>query len=409
MNAGMRSRLAIPMLVLAIVAVFSVAPLWSQDGEGAPMAIGFVTSDGEAGLTHYTASDDGQNEPSLELSSVPGAPLGQLLVYLTNLERADHGAPPLKVASELMESAQFHSDWMADHNCFAHHCDGEPALTTRLDNAGYVNRVGWAENLAAGQTSAAQVVNEWMDSPEHRNNMLSTSYREAGGGYAFSGSAQYYHYWTLDFGSRIDSPDEPVYPVYPVIINKEAWSTSSLKVSLYVYGADWTAQQMRFRNEGGSWSDWEPFSAHKNWTLSCSQGSPATVHAQIKKGSVTLESSDEIYVDIPLSVAPSMLVFLSEQGSGTVPGSYQLQIDCCDQWSATAIPTWIKLSEDAGIGTTQTKVYLQGQPTIPGSYSGTITIETQYGQEETVVPVTLIVTDDPLEHSSVPIVTKQQS
>jgi uncharacterized protein YkwD len=406
MNAGKRSRLPILMLLLAIVATFSAAPLWSQDGEGVPTAIGFVTSDGESGLTEFAASHDVQDEPALELSSVPAAPLGHQLVYEVNLERADNGTPPLKAASELMEAAQFHSDWMADHNCFAHNCSGEPLFTTRIEDAGYVNEVDLAENLAAGQTSVAQVVDEWMNSPDHRNNMLSTSYREAGGGYAFSGSATYHHYWTMDLGARNDSQGEPI---YPVIINKEAWSTSKLNVSLYVYGADWTADEMRFCNEGGSWSHWEPYSAHKNWTLSCSQGSPARVYAQIRNNGVVLESSDEIYVDIPLSVAPSVLMFLSEQGSGTVPGSYQLQITCCDQWTASPSKSWIKLSEAAGVGTTQTTVYLEDLPTAPGPHFGAITIDTLYAQEEIVVPVTLIVTDYPLQQSSVPMVTKQQS
>lgn len=390
--------------------MLSAAPLWSQDGEGVPTAIGFVTSDGATGVTHSTAAAGVQTELLPQLSSVPDAPRGHQLVYLTNLERAANGKPPLKVASELMESAQFHSDWMADHNCFAHTCDGEPLWTTRIQNAGYVNWVVLGENIAAGQSTVAQAVSAWMNSPDHRSNMLSTDFREAGGGYAFSGTADYHHYWTMDFGARNDSQEEPVYPVLPVVINKEAWSTSSLNVTLYVYGADWSAQQMQFRNEGGSWSGWESFSSKKNWTLSCSQGSPATVYAQIKKNGVVLESSDEIVVDIPLSVAPSLLIFLSQQGSGsTVPGSYQLQIDCCDQWSASASQSWIKLTQATGAGTAETTVYLQDQPTTSGSHFGTITIETQYTPDEIVVPVTLIVTDYPLEQSSVPMVAKKQS
>jgi len=407
MKAGTRNRLAISMLVLTIVATLSAAPLWSQDGEGVTTAIGFATSDGDTGVTYSAASTDLQSELPLELSSVPAAPFGHQLIYEVNLERADNGAPPLKVASELMQSAQFHSDWMAGHDCFAHTCSGEPYWTTRIENAGYANWVSLAENLAVGQTSAAQVVCEWLNSPTHRKNMLSTCYREAGGGYAWSGSTTYYHYWTMDLGARNNGQGQPV---YPVIINKEAWSTSSLNVSLYVYGADWTAQQMRFRNEGGSWSDWEPYSKKKNWTLSCSQGSPATVYAQIKKNGVVLESSDEIVVDLPLSATPSLLIFLSQQGSGsTVPVSYQLLINCCDEWSASANQSWIKLQDTSGVGTGPTMVYLQGQPTTTGSYPGTITIETEHTQDEIVVPVTLIVADHPFEQSSVPMVTKKQS
>jgi uncharacterized protein YkwD len=410
MKAGTRARLAVPLLVLTIVAMVCVAPLWSQDREGMPTAIGFVTSDGETGISYSTAAADSQTELSLQLSSVPDIALGHLMVYLANLERAAHGAPPLKAASELMESAQFHSEWMAEYDCFAHTCSGEPGWVTRIENAGYAYWVVLGENIAGGYTTAAQVTTEWMNSPDHRSNMLSTEFREAGGGYAFSGSSTYHHYWTLDFGARNDSQEEPVYPVCPVIINNEAWSTSNLNVSLYVYGSDWPAEEMQFRNEGGSWSGWESYSSQKNWTLSCSEGSPATVYAQIRQGAVILESSDEIFVDIPFSVKPSLLIFLSEQGSGsTVPESYQLQITCCDQWTASASQGWIKVTEDAGTGTGETTVYLQGQPTTEGSYSGAITIETEHTEEATEVPVTLIVTDGPLEHSSVPMVAKQQS
>jgi hypothetical protein len=306
-----------------------------------------------------------------------------------------------------MEAAQFHSDWMAENDCFAHTCSGEPYWQTRIANAGYLYSTYLAENVAGGQTTVGQTVNTWMESPDHRSAMLSTSAREAGGGYAFSGTSYYHHYWTMDFGARNDSQGDPY---YPVVINKEAWSTTNLNVNLYVYGSDWAAEQMRFRNEGGSWSDWEPFAANESWTLSCSEGSPATVYAQIKKGWTILESSDEIVVDIPLSVKPSSMLFLSEQGSeSTVPGSYPLHITCCDQWTANPSQGWIKLTEAAGTGTSETEVYLQGQPTSPGKYYGTITVQTEHSQEQIQVPVTLVVADDPLAHSNVPLVSKDQS
>jgi uncharacterized protein YkwD len=402
-------RRAILFIALTFVATLAASPLWSQDGDGLPVAIGFVTSDGETEVTYSVATSEPQADTSLGLSSIPSAPLGHLLVYATNLMRSSSGLPPLKVASELMESAQFHSDWMAEHNCFAHNCSGEPITTQRLEDAGYLNRTLSAEVIASGPTAdtASEAVAIWMNSPQHHDIILSGSYREAGGGYAFSGTSDYYNYWTMDLGARNDAQG---YPVYPVVINREAWSTTNLNVNLYVYGSDWAAEEMRFRNEGGSWSDWQSFSAQKNWTLSCNEGSPATVYAQIRKGGVVLESSDEIAVDIPLSVNPSQLVFLSEQGSGsTVPGSYPLEIVCCDQWTATPSESWIKLTEASGTGTSQTEVYLQGQPTNPGTYYGTITVQMESSQEETQVEVTLVVTNDPLSHSNVPLVSKEQS
>jgi hypothetical protein len=401
-----RTTLRWTLLFVALISVAALAasPLWSQDGDGLPLAIGLVISDGDTEETHFLGLPDPQGDTGLGLSSIPGAPLGHLLVYATNLTRSSSGLPPLKVASELMESAQFHSDWMAEHNCFAHTCSGEPYWETRIANAGYVNDTFLGEVVAAGQSTTAQVISHWMDSPQHHDAILSSAYREAGGGYAFSGTSDYYHYWTMDLGARNDSQGDPV---YPVVINREAWSTNKLNVNLYIYGSDWAAQDMRFRNEGGSWSDWQSFSAHRSWTLSCSEGSPAKVYAEIRKGGVILDSSDEIMVDIPLSVSPSPLIFLSEQGSeATVPATYQLQITCCDQWTATPNKSWIRLTQSCGTGSSQIGVYLHDPPTAPDTHSGTITVQTQHSQEQIEVGVTFVVTSDPLTHSSVPLVSK---
>jgi hypothetical protein len=399
------TRRAILLLALTTLAILPVSPLWSQESGDVPVAIGFINSDGETGVTYsFVASDDAQ----LELSAIPSAPLGHLVVYLTNLARAGAGvAAPLKASSELMVAAQFHSDWMADHNCFAHTCNGEPFWTTRIADAGYTYSTALAENIAAGYSTAGQAVAAWMESPDHRSAMLSTTLREAGAGYAFAGSSDYHHYWTMDFGARNNAQS---YPYYPVVINKEAWSTTNLNVNLYVYGSDWGAEQMRFRNEGDSWSDWEPFCAQKAWTLSCSEGPEATVYAQIRKGAVTLDSSDQIMIDILLSASPSQLLFLTQQGSGwTAPPSYQVDIACCDEWIAYADQTWIKLTDTAGVGSGQTTVYLQGMPTTPGLYYGTITIEMQNSTEETYVDVLLVVTADALHHNYDPMLVSDYS
>jgi hypothetical protein len=337
---------------------------------------------------------------------IPSEPPGHQLVYLTNLERVSRGVPPLKAASEIMNSSEFHSDWMADHDCFAHNCSGEPDWVTRIENAGYLNWRLLGENIAAGYTTASAVVDGWMGSPSHRANMLNPDFREGGGGYTYSGTTTYYHYWTQDLGQRDNGQG---YPVYPVIINNEAWSTTSPQVQLYVHGSGW-ASQVRFRNQNGTWSEWEPFSASKSWTLSCGSGSPVTVYARITDGSAVLQTSDQIHVDIPLSTQPSTLVFFSEQGATpTIPASYQLQITCCESWSATANRTWIQLSGDSGIGSGEATVSLEGFPTNPGTHTGTITVQTQTSQEQVNVPVTLVVTDGPLQKSHVPSVAKNRS
>jgi uncharacterized protein YkwD len=53
------------------------------------------------------------------------------------------------------------------------------------------------ENIAAGQQTAAAVVQAWMNSQGHRENILNSSYTQIGVGYASGGSMG--HYWTQMF------------------------------------------------------------------------------------------------------------------------------------------------------------------------------------------------------------------
>ncbi|TKJ29152.1 MAG: hypothetical protein CEE40_09405 [Chloroflexi bacterium B3_Chlor] len=402
MTSRARAQVLIHLLTATLLVSLGSSPLWSQEGGGTPRAIGYVSPDGETGISQFTVEAQDGPEPTYGMAlGIPSEPPGHRLVYLTNLERVGRGIPPLKAASELMNAAQFHSDWMAQHNCFDHDCPGEPTWIQRISNAGYSSYEALGENIAHGYYTASGAVNGWMGSAEHRANMLHRGFREAGGGYAFSSSSRYLHYWALDFGSRGQ--------VYPVIINNEAWSTTDLVADLYVHGRGW-ADWMQFRNEGGNWSGWESFSARKTWTLSCTDASPTTVYAQIRQESTVLEFSDEIHVDISLSVQPNPLIFLSEQGWTTaIPESYQLDITSCDNWTAQASEPWIKLSDDTGTGPGEVAVSLEGFPTNPGRYTGTVTVIAETTQEQTDVQVILVVTDGPLEHSYAPLVTKEQA
>ncbi len=393
-------------LTLLLLALGS-SPTWSQEGEGEQQAIGFMHADGYAQISHLTVEGDEQPEPiDGMLAEVPSEPPGHRLVYLTNLERVSRGVPPLKAAAELMAAAQFHSDWMASHDCFAHNCPGEPDWVTRIVNAGYLNSQGLGENIAGGQSTPSAAISAWMGSSDHRANMLNAGFREAGGGYAYSGGTQYGKYWTMDFGSR---DDDQGYPFYPLIINNEAWSTSDQQVDLYVHGSGW-ANQMRFRDQNDSWSPWEPFSASKVWTLpfplsaqpdllvflseqgtaptvpeqyhltvdSCTGDSPATVYAQIRQGTAIVESRDEIYLS-----------------------------DGCETWSASADQDWVLLDPGGGSGLTTVTVSLDKFPTDPGSHTASIAIETS--EKQLSVEVTLVVTSGPLVHSYVPLIAKEDT
>jgi len=389
--------LAVGCLAVLLLAV-GVHPSWGEEGTGTPLALGYVNSDGETSVVQLTAAEPlGQGSPELTVLGVPAEPEGHQLVRLTNARRANQGLPPLKAAWELMDAGQYHSEWMASHNCFDHNCPGEPDWKQRILNAGYSNYTHLGENIAAGHPTAGDAVQAWMKSSEgHRENMLSADFREAGGGYAYSANSDHHHYWTMDFGARNE--------VFPVVINQEAWSTPSLDVELYVYGQGW-AEEMRFRNEGGTWSEWETYSCNKAWTLSMGTGSPTVVYAQIKRGSTVLGSSDEIHLDIELAVTPDQMVFLWPTGSSeTTPSQYSMHIDAAAGWTATANREWIKVSQALGSGPATVTVNLEDFPQTVGVHTGIITVESP--QMTVEVLVSLSVTEGALQEGYVPLMSR---
>ena len=106
------------------------------------------------------------------------------------------GFQPLQIAStpadaRLTRSAQAHASDMNENGYFEHVSRDGRRFEQRVRAAGYP-RPG-AENIAKGQTSASQVVREWMASPSHRSAMLTCAFTTIG--VARSGN-----YWVQEFG-----------------------------------------------------------------------------------------------------------------------------------------------------------------------------------------------------------------
>lgn len=128
------------------------------------------------------------------------------VISLTNAERAKAGCPALKTESHLTRAAQDHTEDMAANGYLDHNSSkGDPG--DRISAAGY-RAQGWAENIAEGQRSPAEVVDAWMNSAGHRANILNCDLQDIGVGYATSGDGT--PYWTQDFGTPAGtSPGRP--------------------------------------------------------------------------------------------------------------------------------------------------------------------------------------------------------
>jgi len=131
---------------------------------------------------------------------------------LINKRRHHHHLRRLRTNKQLKKAARHHSSYMDQHSCFSHQCPGEPDLLHRLRQAGYIkpglSKWSYGEDIAWGAATLGtpkEIVQAWMQSPEHRANILRRSFRDIGLGVSWgtpltpTGVGGIY---TADFGSR---------------------------------------------------------------------------------------------------------------------------------------------------------------------------------------------------------------
>lgn len=130
-------------------------------------------------------------------------PFEQEVLTLVNSERASAGCPSLTANDKLVAAARGHSQDMADNDFFSHTGSNGSSPSDRIEAQGY-NWSWWGENIAAGYSSPADVMAGWMNSPGHRDNILTCDFTEIGIGYVYNandgGNVDYGHYWTQVFG-----------------------------------------------------------------------------------------------------------------------------------------------------------------------------------------------------------------
>jgi uncharacterized protein YkwD len=99
------------------------------------------------------------------------------LVGMINQVRAAHVLPRLRIDATLERAARAHSQDMLAHGYFAH-----GPFVARLHSFGVHSSIV-GENLAWGAGSggeARSVLHLWLQSPEHRRNLLRPSFRRIG-------------------------------------------------------------------------------------------------------------------------------------------------------------------------------------------------------------------------------------
>ena len=97
-------------------------------------------------------------------------------------------------------AARKHSKDMGTNNIFSHTGSNGSTPWQRMASAGYSYRTA-AENIAAGYSTPTAVVNGWMASTGHCNNIMNGALKQTGIGYYNAPSSTYRAYWTQDFGT----------------------------------------------------------------------------------------------------------------------------------------------------------------------------------------------------------------
>ena len=101
------------------------------------------------------------------------------VIRLTNEKRAQSGLPPLTLNPTLAQAAQAKGADMLNKNYWAHVApDGTQPWKFFLDFGYRYHYAG--ENLARDFPDASSAVDAWMASPSHKENMLSSKYKEIG-------------------------------------------------------------------------------------------------------------------------------------------------------------------------------------------------------------------------------------
>ena len=271
---------ALCLLLVACSAPANATQVFNEASGGNPLSIP-VTSDIEFGSCGGPVIST--INPEFE----------QAVIEQTNEIRMTHGLPPLKAQEDLGKSARYHTADMSATNYFSHdtmsRIDGDMVTvcdTWQRIEVYYPNWLALAENIAAGQRTPEMALDGWMNSPDHRENILSDNYSEIGVGY-YQGEGDYRIYWGQNFGRRAG--------VYPLVIEGEKAVTNSTNVYVYIHG---NFSAMRLRNDDGEWSGWVPFVNGFDWILLPEPGMH-TVSAQLRGPDGEYTTSDTIELVIP--------------------------------------------------------------------------------------------------------------
>lgn len=114
--------------------------------------------------------------PAPGVATTPARLSPATITAAINGVRKANGRPPLVYDPRLESAARSQAKLMASKDQLSH--DLGVSLRQRVTAAGYDGAVG--ENVAGGHKTLEQAIQGWLDSPSHRDTLLSTKFTEFG-------------------------------------------------------------------------------------------------------------------------------------------------------------------------------------------------------------------------------------
>ena len=140
-----------------------------------------------------------QPEPDVSVSRAPStrtvavapyndAAFASSLIDAINATRARTGLAPIRVDARLVQSSSSYAQLLASIGALTHTAGGT-TMDSRAAAVGFPTNVAMGEVLAytTAAPSTSAILQLWLDSPDHRAQILSPSFSVAGAGCALSG------------------------------------------------------------------------------------------------------------------------------------------------------------------------------------------------------------------------------
>ena len=165
------------------------------------MGVGITTVDGYPAYSIILAISEGDYFTEKTVGLIDRAKMRSDMLVRLNQERQAQGLSALKLNDQLTAAAQAHTDDMIAQSYFSHTSLDGRTPADRVTATGYQWRaVG--ENIAQGQYSVTEVMDGWMASPGHRENILTPGFTEVGISLSLGQNKDWYTTeWAQEFGT----------------------------------------------------------------------------------------------------------------------------------------------------------------------------------------------------------------